>query len=67
VKYCPVCATYKDEVEFHTRTASGDGLQSRCKSCKREYNQEYHAARVGWRRALLAEQFSKLGIKAPGW
>ncbi len=38
MKYCNSCETSKDEEMFGKRTASTDGLSSKCKSCQRVYD-----------------------------
>ena len=39
MKTCTKCKTEKDETEFSKDKNSKDGLDSRCKSCMREYQQ----------------------------
>ena len=39
MKTCSKCKESKDEAEFAKNKNSNDGLDSRCKSCMREYQQ----------------------------
>jgi len=38
MKYCNICETEKDESAFGKRSASKDGLSSRCKTCQKVYD-----------------------------
>lgn len=35
MKICSICKINKDDSEFHKKSASKDGLQSNCKSCRK--------------------------------
>jgi hypothetical protein len=39
MKTCSKCKVEKDEAEFSKQTSNKDGLNYRCKSCMREYQQ----------------------------
>ena len=40
-KQCSKCGVVKSTVEFYKRSASNDGLQSGCKPCKKNDNEQY--------------------------
>ena len=42
-KYCTGCEKTKDVKEFYKSKATIDGLQSRCKECRKAYGQSYYA------------------------
>ena len=42
MKQCCSCKKYKDEKNFWKHTKSKDWLQSRCKECKRLYDNNYY-------------------------
>lgn len=41
MKTCPVCNVAKEHSEFHKNAAKKDGLDYKCKACKRAYAVEY--------------------------
>ena len=42
MKTCSVCHKEKDNSEFYQSKKHRDGLQSRCKACKKEANHQYY-------------------------
>ena len=38
MKLCKSCGLEKDDLEFHKRNASKDGLSAKCKHCQKEYD-----------------------------
>lgn len=45
-KICCSCKIPKPVEEFGKHSKNSDGLQNKCKSCKREYDNEYHKNRT---------------------
>lgn len=43
MKFCSICDIEKPISEFHNKTDSKDGLDSRCKDCKRNYNKKWRS------------------------
>jgi len=64
MKYCYTCSTHKDESDFHISRAKYDGLQTRCKACKKKYNHNYavarYAAKVQRERDLLHSTLNQI-------
>jgi hypothetical protein len=44
LKVCYKCKTAKERTEFYKRSASDDGLQYDCKSCKKAHRKDYYEA-----------------------
>lgn len=42
MKICGTCKIEKPSGEFSSNTSRADGLQSLCKTCKKEYNKQHH-------------------------
>jgi hypothetical protein len=40
MKHCNTCTTEKDNLDFHKRAASIDGLAARCKCCQKVYDKK---------------------------
>jgi len=52
MKKCDTCGEHKENSEFHKLSSSKDGLQKRCKSCIKQYNQlRYQSKRAEIRAA----------------
>tara|TARA_B100001059_G_C17812655_1_gene573224 strand:- start:1 stop:492 length:492 start_codon:yes stop_codon:yes gene_type:complete len=41
MKICCRCGVEKERSEYHKKTSSKDGLDNRCKDCKRDYNKTW--------------------------
>lgn len=47
MKECCNCKKLKKETEFGKLSKSLDGLQYKCKTCKKDYDKNYHSSRSG--------------------
>lgn len=63
MKHCHGCGKTKERGEFHNNRTAGDGLQSRCKPCKRADNRSCGLRRPDFKRANASAQLKhKYGI-----
>lgn len=64
MKICCSCKKEKPLSDFNARSRSSDGLESRCRECKRAYNQEYYQANREKARAYSREYYYENREKA---
>ncbi len=60
-KICNICKKYKTLEEFGKNSKLPDGLQLKCKTCKREYDNDYHKKRnTATKKAKYNKQVARL-------
>jgi hypothetical protein len=63
MKTCKRCGIEKDESEFHNQKNYKDGLDPKCKQCRKEVSEEYNQKNADRLREYRRNYYHREGVK----